>query len=505
MAFISGYDFDIFISYAHVDNIAFPGQADGWIQQFYMNLNLMLAKRSGRLDRVKIWWDSKKLDGSVVFNQSIAEGIQKSAIMICLYSPGYMQSPYCNKELDLFYKKAQAEKTGLKIGDRYRIINVLLNNISHNDWSEQLRGTSGFPFHDSTEKDNFGDPLETISYGFRNQMQNLRDAVWQLLTDFGQIQDGTKTEMEEQIEEDSDSFTIYLGEVADTLRTPRKRIISELEKKGYNIISGVPPPDEYTAHKEATLEAVKKSNLVVHLLDEYPGREVIGAPELYYPQEQTEIALLSDKSQIIWVPEEMQIANIEEPKHQKFISDLENGTATTKHYEFIKGTKSSLIQEVLDIAEQLKNKKKKEATLSSNLSVLLDTHFNDQIYALDLGKTLLQHQIQPFINPQEDDPRKNIELLGERIRQVKKLIFLYGNVSKDWVIERMSAALQLIITNNYPIEDFFIYMAPPHKEVSDISIAQRFLKVNVFDSSKTETPDKALLDQFISELKMVDV
>ena len=259
MAFITGYDFDIFISYAHVDNIAFPGQADGWIQQFYMNLNLMLAKRSGRLDKVKIWWDSKKLDGSVLFNQSIADGIQKSAIMICLYSPGYMQSPYCNKELDLFFKKAQAEKTGLKIGDRYRIINVLLNNISHNDWPEQLKGTSGFQFHDSTEKANFGDPLETVSSGFRNQMQNLRDAVWQLLTDFGQIQDGSKPEMEEQIEEDSDSFTIYLGEVADTLRTPRKRIISELEKNGYKIISGVPPPDEYNAHKEATLEAVKKS------------------------------------------------------------------------------------------------------------------------------------------------------------------------------------------------------------------------------------------------------
>jgi hypothetical protein len=45
MAFIPGYTHDIFISYAHVDNIAFPGQVDGWIAQFYKNLNLMLAKR----------------------------------------------------------------------------------------------------------------------------------------------------------------------------------------------------------------------------------------------------------------------------------------------------------------------------------------------------------------------------------------------------------------------------------------------------------------------------
>ena len=201
----------------------------------------------------------------------------------------------------------------------------------------------------------------------------------------------------------------------------------------------------------------------------------------------------------------MQVENIEEPKYKKFISDLETGNATTKHYEFIRGTKSNLIQELLDIAAQLKNKRKKETVLSNSLSVLLDTHFNDQIYALELGKTLLQHQIQPFINPQEDDPRKNLELLGDRISQVKKLIFLYGNVSKDWVIERMSAALQLIITNNYPIEDFFIYMAPPYKEKSDISIAQRFLKVDVIDSSKSATLDDASLNDFISKLKMVDV
>jgi hypothetical protein len=27
MSIISGYEYDIFISYAHVDNVAFPGQA----------------------------------------------------------------------------------------------------------------------------------------------------------------------------------------------------------------------------------------------------------------------------------------------------------------------------------------------------------------------------------------------------------------------------------------------------------------------------------------------
>jgi hypothetical protein len=58
-----------------VDNTPYPGQADGWIEEFYKNLKVMLDKRIGRADVVKIWWDNKRLDGSVLFDQSIQSGI----------------------------------------------------------------------------------------------------------------------------------------------------------------------------------------------------------------------------------------------------------------------------------------------------------------------------------------------------------------------------------------------------------------------------------------------
>jgi len=188
-------------------------------------------------------------------------------------------------------------------------------------------------------------------------------------------------------------------------------------------------------------------------------------------------------------------------RYDRFLQDLETGKTASKGYEFVRGSKSTLAQEIIDHAEQLKVKMMVKKADKGKLSVLLDTHFNDQLYALELSRTLLENQIQPFINPQEDDPRKNINLLGERISQVRKLIFLYGSVSKEWVLERMSAALQLIITNNYPIEDFFIFMAPPHKEAGGIALNQRFLKVNVIDNSNDSVLDKAAIDQFLSSLK----
>ena len=109
--------------------------------------------------------------------------------------------------------------------------------------------------------------------------------------------------------------------------------------------------------------------------------------------------------------------------------------------------------------------------------------------------------MQPYINPQEDDPRKNINLLADRISQVNKLVFLYGTVSKEWVLARMSAALQLIVTNNYAIDDFYVYLAPPNKLSDDIKLNQRFLKVNVVNNSANPDLTAEMLDTFIKDMK----
>ena len=501
MALVPGFEYDIFISYAHIDNAKFPGQDSGWIQNFYENLNLMLAKRFGRMGIVKIWWDTKKIDGSIEFDDSIKKGIEKSAIIICLHSPGYMKSPWCLKELDTFYKKAEAEKTGLKVGDRSRIIHVKMNNIPKTEWPKEFLGTTGFPFHDAKEREDFGDPLKLMSDDFSTQMKSLRDAVWKLLSDFEQAKKTVAPQQTIEEEKIKDDFTIYLGEVADTLRSPRKRIVAELEKKGFSIVTGIPPPDEAAAHENVTKEAVNNAQLAVHLLDEYAGREIVGAPELWYPQRQTEISLASSTSNLIWVPSEIDFSDIEEENYKSFMESLEAGKASSGEYEFVRSSKSTIAQEIIDFAEQIKARHTQKKVEKGQLSVLLDTHFKDQQYAFDLGKALLDNQIQPFINPQEDDPRKNINQLSDRISQVRKLIFLYGNVSKEWVLERISVALRLILNNDYPIDDFFIYMAPPHKEANEISINQRFLKVNVIDSSNSRVMDEALLQQFLSDLK----
>lgn len=501
MAYLPAFDYDIFISYSHVDNEMLPGQLTGWIEQFYKNLNLMLSKRIGKMDAVKIWWDNKKLDGSKLFDESIATGIERSAIMLSLVSPGYLASDYCRKELDLFYKKTKKEAYGVKIGDRFRIFNVLINNIHYNQWPAELTGTTGFVFHDAAEKEAWGDPLDPAQPIFISQMKSLRDAIVSIFEAFpAAVNAPPETEKETEQAAAEDTFTIYFGEVADTLRTVRKRTIGELEKKGYQVLCGVPPPDEEGPHEKKITSLLAQTQLSVHLLDQYPGKEMTDAGEVWYPQRQAEIALRSETQNLIWMPSEMEIEDIEEEKYKTFIQDLNEGSRYKGHYELIRGSKSAISQQITDLAEQLKAERHKTVA-KDKVAVLLDTHFNDQLYAMDVGRVLLENEIQPFINPQEDDPRKNINLLADRISQVSKLIFFYGKVSRDWVLERMSAALQLIVTHNFPVEDFYVYMAPPHKQADDISLRQRFLKINIIDNSNSIKMDDRNYRFLLKELK----
>ncbi|MEO6000251.1 MAG: toll/interleukin-1 receptor domain-containing protein [Chitinophagaceae bacterium] len=488
MAFIKGYKNDIFISYSHIDNAVLPRQTQGWIKQFYDFLTVNLWQSIGTKN-ISIWWDDTNLDGSVLFNDAIAEEIEGSAIFLCLNSSGYLRSDYCKKELSQFYENAKQSHTGLRVGNRSRLINALLYNIPYSQWPTELSGTSGFPFHDAKENMNDrGHPLQIDTPDFTTQIQDLCDALVALIEQF--------PEMDPPPPEPA--FTIFFGDIADSLRTVRKRTISELEKEGYRVVCNVPPPYEAIEHENAVKEILETASLSVHLLDQYPGKEVDGDEVISYSQKQTEISLLSSKPKLIWVPAELNIDVIEDDQYKTFMQGLKNGKETSKNMEYVVGAKSELTQQIKILVEHLKSSK---SSPTENISVLLDTHYNDQLYALELSKSLLENSIQPFINPQDDDPRKNIHILEDRLSQVNKLVLFYGRVTIGWVEERIKAALQFKAASNSKM-DFVVLMLPPLKDNPTIFPDQPFIKVNLLNNSDKPQLENSILQQILQIIKL---
>jgi len=489
MAYLKDYKHDIFISYCHSDNLKQFDEPLGWVENFYQNLRPSLVKLMGS-KKLTIWWDEKGLDGNTLFDDTIADALKHSAILICLNSPSYLNSEYCKKELDLFHKHYKDKTPGINIGNRSRILNVLLYNIPYTEWPPEFGGAAGFPFHDAVEEDEKGHPFTFNDGKFKNTFLDFCDSVSKLIEEFHEL-------IEKPEPLPPPVFDIFFGEVSDSLRNTRKRTIAELKKQNIEIIPDIPPPFEKDKHEAAVNEKLENAELSVHLLDQFPGKNIDGEDALWYPQKQAELSLLTSKPKFIWVPADLNIETIEEETYRTFLRDLENGNLPATGIKYVRGSKSEVTQQVIDMAKNMQPKS------DGQVSVLLDTHYNDQLYAWELYKGLLENEIQPFINPQEGDPKKNVNMLEERIRQVRKLIFFYGKISHEWVIERMKAAVQLVVENNYPIKEFFVLMLPPHKDPGQLILEQKAIRINVINNSDTPQLDPNVLQQFFKSIKAV--
>jgi hypothetical protein len=494
MGYLPGYQHDIFISYAHVDNVAANEEA-GWVTRFREHLDVQLSKRIGRIGAVKIWQDPA-LEGSQLSDKTIEDAINSSALFIALTSSGYLASEYCQQEVRWFHRKAGGESPGLVVGDRSRFFNVLLNNVPFNEWPIEFGRTSGFPFHDADSSDDFGYPSDPQEKAFQMQLRKLVEAVYRTLCAMKEsLQSAAPTAALTSTSPSSssslmtpqsgDGFTVFLADTADSLRTLRKRVTTELQSKGITVIADVPPPYEAGTHEQQARAAIGKANMSVHLLGAYPGREIEGADDKSYTQRQVEIGIEQAASQFIWVPKSVDYSTLEEGAYRDFLDRLENGDRSGAGYKFLRGLPAELPHELLDEIEAARRRPVQEA---EPRAALVDTHFKDQLHALDLIRFLSDQNVQPFINPEEDDPRKNIRILEERLKQVNKLIIVFGSVTSEWVRARLGAAVEIAITEGCPLKACAVYYAGTRRKSSDGDFRLGLFPVYTFDANDLSNP-----------------
>lgn len=113
MSAIPTFENHVFISYAHIDNARFAGIEKGWIDHLHERLEVCLAQELGKPPKI---WRDRKLGGNDVFNETIVIELAKSAILLSVISPRYLQSPSCQSELDGFFQQS-AQSGGPRLGD----------------------------------------------------------------------------------------------------------------------------------------------------------------------------------------------------------------------------------------------------------------------------------------------------------------------------------------------------------------------------------------------------
>ena len=95
------YEYDLFISYAHIDDLSPFGEQKGWIDLLHERLSVLLAQALGYEPR--IWRDGHRLQGNDELSGAIGAGVTRSLLLVPVISPRYVQSDWCNREMEAFH------------------------------------------------------------------------------------------------------------------------------------------------------------------------------------------------------------------------------------------------------------------------------------------------------------------------------------------------------------------------------------------------------------------
>lgn len=479
MTYLSpAFKYDIFISYARVNDQRPPGHPDikGWVTLFHEYLEKELAERFGRSGKVEIWRDTRNMGGNTVFDDEIRESIEESAIFLALTSLGYVsEESYCPKELKRFHDKASGESYGLTIGNRHRILKLLLQNIGDGqnlgdaEWPREFQGTEGFPFHNAERREQLGRATPHDERLFSQQLEPLVEAIDQTLRNF-KAKVVVTPSRKPGAPPAGGSYSVFLGHAEGELGDLRGRVYKELRNLGVRITSEreiegqavyeVPPPFEPDRHEQSATEAIRAADLSVHLLDNAPGWKIFGDREgkTYY-RKQVELGMRHAKSQLIWYPRPLEINAVKDAGHKSFLEQLDQEGRENTQFCFVREPATLITTEIMTRLARLKEEESAKRTRAARIRALLDNHLSDQAFASRLS-SVLTRKMDLLINPAEDAPQSSMGMLPKLLKRVSVLIIVFGCVTRDWVQSRLNNAVQVVVENKCPLKLLGIYLPP---------------------------------------------
>jgi hypothetical protein len=439
MAFVPGFEHDVFISYAHGDDRA-------WIDRFVDKLEPALSRL---LPGADVWIDTDDLRKSRDFSQEIPESLEKSAVLISLVSPTYVTRPYCvQQECRRFGELVKARK---QPGQRFaapdfaadlfgfRCPILPMNDSAY--WNDLIPGATDIPFYDGVKT--FSVASRAFEAKFGELMQQLRDLLLRMRNR-------------------STPVLLYPRNPAPELTEAHSALTRELNAQSYRIL----PEDELDPVRH-----VPSCDLAVLLL---------GAQYDENTRRLAEALKNSDKSFVVWPSPALEKTGT--LQQRGFLKDLTDLDASRKTLLSPAITPEKLKQEVFAI---LKPGAKISPAAGGKPRVYLIYDSSQNGEANNAG-SIVFHYGTEFQFDDSNDPRQH----SVGLTQSDGVLLVWGNAAEDWCATEFEQMVRL----SYQPKSRGLCLFDPkgakttfaeqiRKEYSAVYVAEQF---GAFDASHLE-------------------
>jgi TIR domain len=451
----------LFVSYAHVDDLAAPGDDQGWVTRFDKYLETYLSQSMG--EQAKVWRDDR-LRGNDIFANEIVKQFPETAVLLSIVSPRYIESEWCLREVNEFCKTAELNG-GLTIDNKARVLRVMLRRLP-SERREQLpsvlKNALGYEFYQEVDgsRELPLDPSFGSGEAYRRQIYFLAEDIADLVSKL-KHKDSDPEPAEVALKP-----KVYLAECSYDLRDDREKLRGDLRAHGYTVL-----PDQLARLPDLESEYVTEAGRLldqcqvsVHFVGRFRGKVPDGSSQKSVVQLQNEVAAAkSGKSglrRVIWLPGD---AHSEQADQQAFIEELQKNAnlqmgadLVTDDLEAFKGVVHAVLRKLEKTAPETP-----EPGKAAKLVYLICDQ-RDRPATIPLRKFLKGEGADVVIPVFEGDAATVRQANQDLMTRCDAVILFYGAGDEAWKRTMDNDLIKMkAYRDGKPLQASYVYLAPP--------------------------------------------
>ena len=291
MAIVPTFEWDLFISYAHVDNLQIADEDRGWVTDFHDTLFKRLWQELRQ--KPAIWRDERGLDGRRA-DPAIAAALTRSAVLVVVLSPAFVESAYCLAEARDFCAQRHPA-FDLLVQGFSRIVVVALPTTGRGALPPQVAAAPVVEFSSA-------DPATGACTRFNKPRRSDPDPYWDRMDRVVRHLprscrrcnvDQRRTRGRTSAADGGSHLPVYLAEATDDLQNERGEVLAILQRGSRRAGPSVEPPRsilQAVSVRAACRDWLARARSSVHLINATAGRSW-GDAEMPLAQMELEQAL----------------------------------------------------------------------------------------------------------------------------------------------------------------------------------------------------------------------
>jgi TIR domain-containing protein len=444
------YEYDVFVSYARVDNVPVHPAELGWVDSFIDILGIDLGMKLGRREAFRIWYDEQHLRGNHEVDGHIPEQVKKSRLFLAILSPGYASSEFCQRELQTF-----VDSLGGRGAERLFVVYKYPIDENLHKLPEPLRKPRKYQFWkpDQSKKPRtlgFPEPqLEERAY-FQKIDDLAADIVGKLVElkmppDLYEAEGATATVADA-------SPAVLLADVTDDLETRREEVRRYLQQDGIKVY----PQGSYRLVRDEFEQALatdlRKCAAFVQLLGPIAGKRPPDVPEgfgrLQYDLARRALAARPEFQILQWRNPSIVLADVESPQQRQLLT-LDSVRAMP-----FEDFKQSIVRLVRPPA-------RKPPARPDSSFVFINAAPADMAMARAIGERLGEFEWALPLHDPDAKAEAVTEHLETSVKECDCLVILYGNTRSEWVTSQLRHYRKLARMRDKELRLFAVAQAPP--------------------------------------------